>query len=131
MTPCNACRGPYHPATGHRLMVSPDSPVLCGPCTRLFIKWISGHTKRQWGGVSFYDHAATSIVARDVGPGDIVQLTKYICQYGNGMAPKSGTVLKKRVSVDKSGIIDVQYEIRWTDGETSGAHASNVERVPG
>ena len=34
---CSACSGSYHLATGHILG---DDTVLCGPCTRGFIKWI-------------------------------------------------------------------------------------------
>ena len=51
---CSSCKGVYHEATGHRF--SEDS-VLCGPCTRHYVKWLKGHTNRKWGGVRFYDHA--------------------------------------------------------------------------
>lgn len=59
-TRCSACGGVYHPASGHRWG---DRVVLCGPCTRHFIAWVKAHTQRRWGGVKFYDHAATSVRA--------------------------------------------------------------------
>jgi hypothetical protein len=58
---CFKCGGPYHPATGHwneRFDV-----VFCGACYRPFVKWLSGHLKRRWGGANFYQEAATSIRA--------------------------------------------------------------------
>ena len=57
-TKCFSCGGPFHPATGH--YHRPDVPV-CGPCTKRFVAWLKGHTKRRWGGKDFYAHAATSI----------------------------------------------------------------------
>jgi hypothetical protein len=58
---CSQCGGPFHPATGHqdeRFKVQ-----FCGACYRPFVKWLSGHTKRKWGGANFYEEAATSIKA--------------------------------------------------------------------
>jgi len=52
------CGQTYHHDSGH--ILSPDA-VLCGPCARHFTRWLSGHTKRRWGGANFYDHAATSV----------------------------------------------------------------------
>lgn len=58
---CSACQQPYHPSTGHR---HSDRTVLCGTCARDFLRWLKAHTARRWGGVRFYDHAATSVKAR-------------------------------------------------------------------
>lgn len=55
---CASCGAPYHEASGHRFT---DTMVICGPCTRHFIKFIKSHTKRKWGGFVFYDYAATSV----------------------------------------------------------------------
>lgn len=57
---CSSCENPYHPATGWRL--SPRTR-LCGPCARHFAEWVKGMVRRRWGGVRFYDHAATSVRA--------------------------------------------------------------------
>jgi hypothetical protein len=57
-TKCSACDNPYHPATGH---VLGDRTQLCGPCARHFVAFVKSHTKRKWGGVAFYEHAATSV----------------------------------------------------------------------
>ena len=51
---CNACKGVFHEATGHR---HSDNTVLCGPCAKHFFKWVKGHTNRSWSGVKFYEHA--------------------------------------------------------------------------
>lgn len=59
---CDACGGPYHESTGHLLS---EDKRLCGVCARDFVKWLSGHLKRRWGGADFYVHAATSIRAGD------------------------------------------------------------------
>lgn len=56
-THCTACKGPYHESTGHILS---EKSQLCGPCALDFRKWVSGQTKRKWGGVRFYDHTFTS-----------------------------------------------------------------------
>ena len=61
MERCFSCRGPFHPATGH--YHRPDVPV-CGPCTKRFVAWLKGHTKRRWGGHDFYAYA---VDARTVG----------------------------------------------------------------
>ncbi len=55
---CSACSGPFHPATGHHLSVI---TVLCGPCARDHLAWLKHHTQRRWGGLKFYDYAATSV----------------------------------------------------------------------
>lgn len=55
---CSACGGPYHEATGHR---HSDKTRLCGACAKDYKDWVKGHTKRKWGKVAFYDHAAASI----------------------------------------------------------------------
>lgn len=55
---CSACGGPYHEATGH---VHSDKTRLCGTCAKDYKNWVKGHTNGRWGGVKFYDHAATSI----------------------------------------------------------------------
>ena len=51
---CSACRGVYHPATGH---VHSNNTVLCGPCTRHYFAWVVSHTNHRYGKVRFYDHA--------------------------------------------------------------------------
>lgn len=53
---CSACRGPYHPATGHR---HSDKTVLCGPCARDWLKFFRGHVNRRWGKMKFYDYAVS------------------------------------------------------------------------
>jgi hypothetical protein len=51
---CSACKGVWHPATGHR---HSDKTVVCGPCARHFFGWVKTHTNRRWGSSRFYDHA--------------------------------------------------------------------------
>ena len=58
---CAACKGVYHPATGHVLS---EQLVLCGPCTREHVKWLKQHLRRKWGGADFYAAAATSVKAK-------------------------------------------------------------------
>lgn len=60
---CIQCKGvhPYHPDTGH--VYVEWGVVVCGTCYRVFVKWLAGHLRRRWGGLRFYDHAATSIRA--------------------------------------------------------------------
>jgi hypothetical protein len=60
---CFACRGPWHPATGHWWGDKYDI-VYCGPCYLHFVTWLKGHLKRKWGGLVFYEEAATSIRSR-------------------------------------------------------------------
>jgi hypothetical protein len=65
---CFACKGPYHPATGHIWTELPpdaqgEHPVYCGPCYRKWIKWMKGHLNRRWAGANFYEEAATSVRA--------------------------------------------------------------------
>ncbi len=55
MDRCSACKGPFHPATGH---AHSEHTFLCGPCTRHFYKWVRQHTSRKWGKHFFYEHAA-------------------------------------------------------------------------
>jgi hypothetical protein len=68
-TRCFACRGVYHPATGH--LFRPDV-AYCGPCARTAFAWVGSHTKprrrkssksRSWRDHDFYEAAATSIRA--------------------------------------------------------------------
>ena len=58
---CFACGGPYHEASGH--LWRELGIAYCGPCYRHFAKWMKGHLARKWSGASFYDEAATAIVA--------------------------------------------------------------------
>lgn len=58
---CIACRGVYHPATGHILDPEDPSVVLCGPCARDLKDWLKGMMRRRWGKMEFYGSAATSI----------------------------------------------------------------------
>ena len=48
---CNACKGTFHPATGHQLS---STMKWCGPCTRDFYQWVVHHAKRKWSGTKFY-----------------------------------------------------------------------------
>jgi hypothetical protein len=57
---CSACKGPFHPATGH---YHTENVKICGPCAKHFVSWLKGHLKRRWGGKVFYEHAETSIKA--------------------------------------------------------------------
>ena len=60
---CMACKGPFHPATGHQFTPGPGvSPmaVLCGPCARGFVTWVKGHVCRRWSKGDFYKAAAES-----------------------------------------------------------------------
>jgi hypothetical protein len=60
-TRCFSCQGVWHPACGDW---DPFYGVArCGRCIRIFLAWFKGHTKRKWGGMDFYAHAATSIRA--------------------------------------------------------------------
>jgi hypothetical protein len=59
-TPCFACQGPYHPATGHAFS---EDVLYCGRCIRHFYKWVRGHTNRRWGGHLLYEEARTSVRA--------------------------------------------------------------------
>ena len=68
MERCFSCGGPFHPATGH--YHRPDVPI-CGACTRRFVRWLKGHTRRRWGGHDFYAEAATSIRPGTVPGSDI------------------------------------------------------------
>jgi hypothetical protein len=51
---CNACKGVYHEATGHR---ASENVVWCGPCTRDFVSFLVQQTRRRWGKVKFYELA--------------------------------------------------------------------------
>lgn len=58
---CSACGAPYHEATGHR---HSERTQLCGACARAWQRWLKAHLQCRWGGIRFYDHAATSIRPR-------------------------------------------------------------------
>lgn len=58
---CVQCKGPWHPSSGH--WYEEWGIVVCGGCYKPFLAWLSGHLKRRWGKVRFYDEAATSIRA--------------------------------------------------------------------
>src|SRR5574342_487973 len=60
-TPCFACGGPYHPATGH--VFRGFNVPYCGACYRRFLPWLKGHTRRLWGGREFYVEALVSCSA--------------------------------------------------------------------
>ena len=55
---CSACGAPYHEATGHRHSAQTR---LCGACAKAWLRWLKANMSRRWGGLRFYDHAATSI----------------------------------------------------------------------
>lgn len=57
---CCNCGGIYNEATGHCLSAQSR---LCHVCAGRFLAWVITHTGRRWGGLSFYDYAATSVVA--------------------------------------------------------------------
>jgi hypothetical protein len=59
---CSSCGAPYHEASGHRFS---ERVAICGPCTLHYIEFLKSHQKRKWGGLRFYEHAATSIRAKD------------------------------------------------------------------
>ena len=59
---CMACKGPFHPATGHQFS---KTATLCGPCAGRFFAWVIRHTRRRWSGADFYAAAATSIRPRE------------------------------------------------------------------
>lgn len=59
---CSICRAPYHEATGH---IHSSRTRLCGACARSWLEWLKRHLNRRWGGVKFYEHAATSIRPRE------------------------------------------------------------------
>lgn len=56
---CSCCGGPFHPATGD--YDRRFDMARCGRCYREFLAWFKGHTRRKWGKLNFYEHAATSI----------------------------------------------------------------------
>jgi hypothetical protein len=56
---CSACGTPYHEASGHR---HSERTRLCGACARQWLRWLKGNLSRRWGGLRFYEHAATSAV---------------------------------------------------------------------
>lgn len=58
MDTCTACKGPFHPATGHQ--PSPNQR-WCGPCSKDFVKFLKQHSSRRWGGERFYDHATVPV----------------------------------------------------------------------
>lgn len=35
--------------------------AMCGACARNWCKWLKNMMSRRWGGLKFYEHAATSI----------------------------------------------------------------------
>ena len=58
---CTSCGGVAHPVTGD---VRPDGTIVCGPCTRSFLRWLKGQLNRSFrigakgskkGHVRFYD----------------------------------------------------------------------------
>jgi len=54
---CFFCGGVWHPATGSLVT---ERVRACGPCTRHFVTWFSGHVRRRWGkkgSPKFYDAA--------------------------------------------------------------------------
>lgn len=53
---CACCGAPYHQNTGHR---AGARTVWCGPCTKEFVEWLHGNTRRRWGKMRFYDYAYT------------------------------------------------------------------------
>lgn len=53
---CFQCHGPFHPASGN--WYEQWQIGFCGACYKPFVKWLSGHLKRKWGGLNFYEHAA-------------------------------------------------------------------------
>jgi hypothetical protein len=61
---CSACKGPFHPSTGHQPI---EGVRVCGPCTHRLVDWLKVHTKGKYGHpkASFYDAAATSIKPGD------------------------------------------------------------------
>jgi hypothetical protein len=74
---CFACKGPFHPASGHAW---PQGANYCGPCTRKFFAWVKSHTKRRWSGCDFYEEAATSVRAKkdDLGASDTVGSASFV-----------------------------------------------------
>ena len=57
---CSACKGPFHPATGHQPI---EGVHVCGPCTHRLVEWLVQHTRRPYGSkeTPFYEAAKTSI----------------------------------------------------------------------
>jgi hypothetical protein len=57
---CSACKGPFHPATGHQPI---DGVKVCGPCTHRLVDWLKVHTRMPYGSkeTPFYEAAKTSI----------------------------------------------------------------------
>lgn len=39
--------------------------MICGPCTKHMVEFLRSHTRRKWGGLNFYEHAATSIKPKE------------------------------------------------------------------
>lgn len=62
---CFACKGPYHPASGHRFEAPFADVVYCGACIRPFIVWLKGMMSRKWGKLDFYAEARVSCSARN------------------------------------------------------------------
>ena len=54
---CSACKGPFHPATGH---AHTETMLICGVCATRFKNWVRDHTRRKWRGYRFYDYTETS-----------------------------------------------------------------------
>jgi hypothetical protein len=51
---CRSCGGVAHPETGH---YHTPTFLVCGPCTRRFVQWVSNWTRRggSRGVPGFYD----------------------------------------------------------------------------
>ena len=58
---CNACKSPYHEASGHILSTK---AVLCGSCAKDLVKWYKRQMSKRSGKVKFYDHAITSNIPK-------------------------------------------------------------------
>jgi hypothetical protein len=43
---CSACKGPFHPATGHQPI---EGVKVCGPCTHRPVDWLKVHTRMPYG----------------------------------------------------------------------------------
>ena len=50
---CTFCSGPAHPATGAQYT---HSVIACGPCVRMFWRWVRERQWRRWSGSCFSDH---------------------------------------------------------------------------
>lgn len=55
---CIQCKGPFHEASGNRDRRT--GATTCGACYKPFLSWLSGHLKRRWGKLRFYEHTETS-----------------------------------------------------------------------